>query len=87
VGHLQDKLDDVRDEIGGKRIELSDESVVDVLRECEMAFNNVMRRIRAGADAKRREMMMGGDSLGSSVSAPALLSRVSKFLFVFFIHL
>lgn len=48
VGHLQDKLEPVREEIGGQKIELQDESVADVLRECEVNINSVMRKIKAG---------------------------------------
>lgn len=60
VGHLQDKLEEVREDVGGKKFELSDDTVVDVLRECELAFTNILRRIRAGEDAKRRERMTSG---------------------------
>lgn len=75
VGHLQDKLEAVRDEVGGKRYELGDETVAEVLRECEVCLNNVIRRIRAGDDDRKRAELTGafsksspgamGDSMGS----------------------
>jgi coiled-coil domain-containing protein 151 len=57
VGHLVDKMESVRDEVGGKKIDLTDETVADVLRECELCLSNLMRRIRAGEDEKKKAMM------------------------------
>lgn len=48
VGHLQDKLEPVREEVGGQKIALTDESVAEVLRECEVNLNSVMRKLKAG---------------------------------------
>ena len=63
VGHLQDKLESTRDEVGGKKIELVNESVAEVLRECEMCMVNLTRRIKAAEDEKKRNRMtsMSGD--------------------------
>ena len=36
VGHLQDKLETVVQEVGGKKIDLNDDTVAEVLRECEL---------------------------------------------------
>ena len=68
IGHLQDKLEVVRDEVGGKRHELGDDTVAEVLRECELCLNNVVRRIRAGDDDRKRAEMTGF-SLNSGVSS------------------
>ena len=38
----------MREEVGGQKLELSDESVAEVLRECEVNINSVMRKIKAG---------------------------------------
>merc|ERR1711991_662183 len=57
VGHLVDKLEPVREEVGGKKIELNDETVAEVLRECELCLSNLVRRIRAGQDEKKKSMM------------------------------
>lgn len=45
----QDKLEPVREEVGGQKLDLNDESVAEVLRECEVNINSVMRKIKAGA--------------------------------------
>lgn len=57
VGHLVDKIETVREEVGGKKIELSDETVAEVLRECELCLSNLVRRIRAGEDERKKAMM------------------------------
>jgi hypothetical protein len=54
VGHLQEKLEVVRDDVGGKRIELSDETVAEVLRECELGLVALSKRIKAGEEEKKR---------------------------------
>jgi hypothetical protein len=69
VGHLQDKLESVREEVGGKRLELADDTVAEVLRECELCLGNVIRRIRAGDDDRRRNRFANLASGGGS-SAP-----------------
>lgn len=57
VGHLQDKLESVREELGGKKHDLGDDTVVEVLREAELCITNIIRRIKAGEDTKKREKM------------------------------
>lgn len=54
VGHLQEKMEVVRDDVGGKKIDLSDETVAEVLRECELAMVALQKRIRAGEEEKKR---------------------------------
>eukprot|EP00605_Chrysophyceae_sp_TOSAG23-4_P000005 GSChrysophyteH1.ASY1.ANO1.5.1 assembled CDS len=44
IGHLQDKLEVVREEMGGKRHDMGDETVAEVLREAELCLNNVRKR-------------------------------------------
>jgi hypothetical protein len=66
VMHLMDKLEAVRDELGGKRIELSDDSVVDALRECEMCLGNMMRRVSAHAEEKKKASMTSVSAAGAT---------------------
>lgn len=54
VGHLQEKMEVVRDDVGGKKIELSDETVAEVLRECELALVAVSKRIKAADEERKR---------------------------------
>lgn len=60
VGHLQDKLEPLREELGGRRLELNDETVAEVLHECELCMANLQRRIRAAEDDRRRARMTTG---------------------------
>lgn len=57
VGHLQDKLESVRDDVGGKRLDVADETVAEVLRESEITLTNVIRRIKAAEDDMRHLRM------------------------------
>ena len=50
VGHLQEKLEPIREELGSRPIELTDDTVAEVLRECEVCLNNVLRRVEASMD-------------------------------------
>jgi len=50
VKHLQDKLDGVREEIGGKQLQLNDETVVRVMSENEKLMMEVLARIRVATD-------------------------------------
>ncbi len=59
IGHMQDKLEVVRDELGGKRHDMGDETVAEVLRESELCLNNIIRRIRAGDDERKRSEITG----------------------------
>eukprot|EP01038_Epipyxis_sp_PR26KG_P011317 gene11317-15180_t len=54
IGHLQDKLESFRDEIGGKSYATTDDSIAEILRECELCFNTLTKRIRAGEDESKR---------------------------------
>jgi len=60
VGHLQDKLEPLREELGGRRLDLNDETVAEVLHECELCLANLQRRIRAAEDDRRRARMTTG---------------------------
>jgi hypothetical protein len=60
VGHLQDKLEPLRDELGGRRLDLSDDTVAEVLRECELVLNNLQRRIKAAEDERKRSRLTVG---------------------------
>lgn len=58
VGHLQEKLEVIRDEVGGRQIQLSDDSLVDVMRECELVLFNLVKRIKAGQDSLRKDRLV-----------------------------
>jgi hypothetical protein len=62
VGHLQEKVESVREEVGGRKIDLADESVAEVLRECEMCLVQVMKRYKAALDEQRRMRMFAEGS-------------------------
>lgn len=64
IGHLQDKLEGFRDEIGGKSFIIVDETASDALRECELCFETLMKRIKAGEEEAKRVQMTS--FLGSS---------------------
>jgi len=69
IGHMQEKLEAVREEVGGKRHDVGDDTVAEILRESELCLNNIIRRIRAGDDDRKRLEMTGvgrGDAKGSS---------------------
>lgn len=65
VGHLQEKVESIREEVGGRKIDLSDESVAEVLRECEMCLVQVMKRYKAALDEQRRMRMFSEGTTGS----------------------
>lgn len=85
VGHMQDKLEPVREELGGRQLDLSDETVVDVLKECELIISNLQRRIKAVEDERKRLRMTGGlstdsvTSLSSSIADELNLSSSRPF--------
>lgn len=54
VGHMQDKLESFREEINGRHFTISDETVTDVLRECENCFSQLNKRIKAAEDEAKR---------------------------------
>ena len=78
VAHLQDKLEAVRDELGGKKIELHDESVAEVLRECEHVINNVLRRIKAG-EAELKRAKMTGSLSATSLAASGSVASIGSY--------
>ena len=57
VGHLQEKLEPVRDELGGRLVDLTDDTVAEVLRECELCLANVLRRVETSADVVRKSKL------------------------------
>ncbi len=54
IGHLQDKLENFRQEIDGKNYIISDDTVSDALHECDLCFNMLLKRIKAGEDEIKR---------------------------------
>ena len=54
INHLQDKLESFRDEINGKSYTIGDETVAEVLRECEICFITLNKRIKAAEDEAKR---------------------------------
>jgi hypothetical protein len=54
IGHLQDKLESFREEIKGNTHTVTDDTVTEVLRECELCFVQLNKRIKAGDDEARR---------------------------------
>ena len=71
VGHLQGKMEVVRDDVGGKKIELSDETVAEVLRECELAIFALSKRIKAGEEEKKRSNLFAVAPSAGSPQADA----------------
>ena len=54
VGHLQDKLEPFREELGSKLIELGDDTVAEVLKECDLCLANMIMRLEAGSDGENK---------------------------------
>ena len=50
VKHLQDKLEGVREEVGGKQLQLTDETTFRVMSENEKMMIELLARIRVAAD-------------------------------------
>lgn len=70
VGHLQEKLGHFGVE-GVRPIELGDDTVVEVLRECEASLTNLVRRLEGGADGRKlrgRNSVVDGANSNASVS-------------------
>jgi len=61
IKHLQDKLAGVRDELGGKQLELTDETAVRVMADNEKMMVEIMARIRV---AKDDEALISGPPAG-----------------------
>jgi len=47
IEHLQDKLETIREEVDGQQIQMTDETVIDVLVECEKMVVTVLQRAKA----------------------------------------
>lgn len=62
VGHLQEKVESVREEVGGRKVELTDDSVAEVLRECELCLSNVLKRYKAALEEQKRLKMFSADA-------------------------
>lgn len=75
IGHLQDKLESVREELNAKHVELSDDTVVDVLRESEVCLTNVYRRIKAAEDSKKRDRMTNAGYKEGSIEGDSVSQR------------
>ncbi len=82
IKHLQDKLDPVREEIEGRKLELTDETVVTVLVETEKQILRLMSRMKA-QHAEEMAMSAGldmtqeaKDSMLINLSKSAILEEV-----------
>ena len=69
IGHMQDKLEAVREELGGKKHDIGDETVSEVLRESELCPTNIIRRIRANDDDRKRAELTG--NVGGAPASPS----------------
>eukprot|EP00602_Paraphysomonas_sp_CaronLab_P006914 CAMPEP_0185023284 /NCGR_PEP_ID=MMETSP1103-20130426/5967_1 /TAXON_ID=36769 /ORGANISM="Paraphysomonas bandaiensis, Strain Caron Lab Isolate" /LENGTH=557 /DNA_ID=CAMNT_0027555799 /DNA_START=24 /DNA_END=1697 /DNA_ORIENTATION=+ len=74
VGHLQEKVESVREEVGGRKVELTDDTVAEVLRECELCLSNVMKRHKAALEEQRRLKMFSAET-ESKDEGPAMESE------------
>jgi hypothetical protein len=75
VGHLQDKLESFREETNGSSFVMSDETITEVLRECEICFTQLTKRIKAGEDEARRAQITDTSDGGTSEEKPSSLSQ------------
>lgn len=84
IGHLQDKLESFREEIKGNSHNVTDETVTEVLRECELCFVQLNKRIKAGDDEAKRTQItntssggggQNGHDTGSRPHSSATLAR------------
>jgi coiled-coil domain-containing protein 151 len=57
VGHLQDKLEAFREEIQGKTLVISDETVNEALHESDLCFQTLLKRIKAGEEEVVRNQL------------------------------
>lgn len=64
VGHLQDKLDIVRDDFGGARVEVADDTVTEAMKESEHILASILKQITANKDSMRRDQLMNLESTG-----------------------
>ena len=69
VKHIQDKIEGLREEVGGQRVELTDETVVSVLFENEKVLLELLARIKASkgedeavAEAAKKSLGAFGES-------------------------
>ena len=68
VGHLQEKLGHFGGE-GVRTIELGDDTVVEVLRECETSLSNLVRRLEGGGDGRKSRGRTGATDGTSSTAS------------------
>ncbi len=73
IGHLQDKLEAFRDEIGGNSYIIADETVSDALHEADLCYQTLVKRIKAGEDELKRSHMF--DSQPQSASSTINFGR------------
>lgn len=71
IGHLQDKLESFREEIKGNTYGVTDETVTEVLRECELCFVQLNKRIKAGDDEARRSHITDTTMEAQKSASPA----------------
>ncbi len=89
IGHLQDKLENFREEINGKTFIISDETVADALHECDLCFTLLLKRSKAIEDDQRRAQLQDmfsspmkghtGGAVSSSTKGP-IFSTSLEFL-------
>lgn len=76
IEHMQDKLESFRDEIGGASFKIADETVADALHECELCFETMIKRIKAGEDEAKRIQVTG--LLSHSTGGKAKVTHASS---------
>ena len=59
VGHLQDKLDPLAEELGARIVVLNDSSIVEVLRECEFCLVKLNKRLEVGEESRGNGRSIG----------------------------
>jgi DNA repair exonuclease SbcCD ATPase subunit len=81
VGHLQDKLEAFREEIGGKSYIIADETVADSLHEADLCYQTLIKRIKAGEDEMKRAHMFDTtySSQPQSASSTVNFGRTNEF--------
>lgn len=80
VGHLQEKLDHFGGDLGARSVELSDDTVVEVLRECETCLTNLVRRLEGGPDARKSKGRSTGiaDSSGTNNTSAISVTDIAS---------
>jgi len=72
VKHLQDKIENIRDDVGGNKTNIQDGTIVDVLKECEESLAMLFSRCKS---QQMEEAAILGDGSSKANQAPKLLSK------------